>query len=218
MHQQQHAKQLEAGLTPPATAMYHDDVPIMAPYDAAVDIQVGKWSTGLCGCCSSCIPNCCMVTCLPCVSLAQVAHRIGVASYSVVMLVFGVLYLVQLIMGVLVLVSIKKYTNERNDYNNGNTRYAYYDGYRTYYSKEPTFSLGAPYYVASLSAILMFIGTWQLRSKVRQRFNIPGGCCEDCFVSYCCNCCALAQLATHVKSYTPGSCDFGPPDVLQAYN
>ncbi|KAG6619535.1 PLAC8 family protein [Phytophthora cinnamomi] len=55
------------------------------------------------------------------------------------------------------------------------------------------------------------------RKETRARYQIPGGCCGDCMASFCCGCCAMAQVATHIKSYKPGSCDFGPQDTLPAY-
>ncbi|EGZ07574.1 hypothetical protein PHYSODRAFT_253648 [Phytophthora sojae] len=54
----------------------------------------------------------------------------------------------------------------------------------------------------------------QARTQTRERFQIPGSCCGDCMVSFCC---AMAQLATHIKSYKPGDCSFGPQDTLAAY-
>jgi hypothetical protein len=63
-------------------------------------------------------------------------------------------------------------------------------------------------FIVSLIYVLLI---WQLCSKVRECFDIPGSCCFD---YYCCvwwrSCCTTAQMATHVKSYKPGSCDFGP--------
>lgn len=36
-------------------------------------ITVGKWEVGFCGCCTHMVPNCLMVTCCPCISLAQIS-------------------------------------------------------------------------------------------------------------------------------------------------
>lgn len=49
---------------------------------------------------------------------------------------------------------------------------------------------------------------WYLRRMTRHRFKIQIGCCSDCVAVCCCSCCAIAQIATHVKSYKPGHCDF----------
>ncbi len=67
-------------------------------------------------------------------------------------------------------------------------------------------------------SLLVFLAFWQLRTKVREKFQLPGSPLEDLCVLCFCSCCALAQMATHVKSYKPGSCDFGPPDELPAYS
>eukprot|EP00644_Phytophthora_capsici_P016566 jgi/Phyca11/123878/e_gw1.52.294.1 len=66
--------------------------------------------------------------------------------------------------------------------------------------------------------VILFIWIWKARSLTRERFQIPGGFCRDCCASLLCPCCTLAQIATHIKSYKPGSCDFGPPDTLPAYS
>ncbi|GLE00826.1 hypothetical protein PINS_up009623 [Pythium insidiosum] len=93
------------------------------------------------------------------------------------------------------------------------------DAFASTYSSSVTIS--ATGYIcsaaASLSALISFILVWQLRTKVRERFMIPGSCCDDYCCVWWCPCCVIAQLATHVKSYKPGSCDFGPPDTLPPY-
>lgn len=66
--------------------------------------------------------------------------------------------------------------------------------------------------------VILFIWIWKARALTRERFQIPGGCCRDCCASLFCPCCTLAQIATHIKSYQPGSCDFGPPDTLPPYS
>ncbi|KAG3107461.1 hypothetical protein PI124_g13181 [Phytophthora idaei] len=66
--------------------------------------------------------------------------------------------------------------------------------------------------------VILFVWIWKARALTRERFQIPGGCCRDCCVSLFCPCCTLAQIATHIKSYQPGSCDFGPPDTLPPYS
>lgn len=118
------------------------------------DITMGKWETGLCGCFSSCVPNCCMVSFCPCVSVAQITVRLGVASYCIGLIA---------------------------------------------------------------SIFLNWLWVWQLRSTTRKHFEIPGSCCGDCCASIFCSSCAVAQMATHVKSYEPGSCDFGPPDIIPGF-
>lgn len=52
---------------------------------------------------------------------------------------------------------------------------------------------------------------------MHERFRIRGSSFGDCEVATCCSCCALAQVATHIKSYKPGSYSFGPPDTLLGF-
>lgn len=136
--------------------------PLLVP---GLYIKSGEWENGLCGCCKHCIPNCCTAFCCPCVSLAQISARLGIAPYCWSL----ILYIVVVTLG------------------------------------------------AGLPQVFLWIWICQARYITRQRFGIPGSCCCDCCVSILCSNCALAQMATHIKSYTPGSCYFGPKDTLPAY-
>ncbi|KAF4043687.1 PLAC8 family [Phytophthora infestans] len=68
-----------------------------------------------------------------------------------------------------------------------------------------------------VGSLIFALWIWRARKEVRERFQIPGGCCGDCLASCCCGCCAMAQMATHIKSYKPGNCAFGPQDTLAPY-
>ncbi|ETV66935.1 hypothetical protein H257_16738 [Aphanomyces astaci] len=71
-----------------------------------------------------------------------------------------------------------------------------------------------------LSAVLavgLAIFKWNLRTKVRTMFAIPGVWWEDALCTIFCSCCSLAQIATHVESYTPGACSFDAKATLQGY-
>ncbi|DAZ95793.1 TPA: hypothetical protein N0F65_009189 [Lagenidium giganteum] len=57
----------------------------------------------------------------------------------------------------------------------------------------------------------------RLRAKVRHGFQIPGNLCFDFCLNCWCSPCTFAQLASHVRSYEPGSCSFDAPDTLPAY-
>ncbi|EQC37826.1 hypothetical protein SDRG_04850 [Saprolegnia diclina VS20] len=60
----------------------------------ANNLVVGQWEAGICGCFTDCVPNCCMAYWCPCVSLAQIGHRIGLGSYMTGLFVFGLVYIV----------------------------------------------------------------------------------------------------------------------------
>ncbi|RLN99719.1 hypothetical protein DYB28_015202 [Aphanomyces astaci] len=66
--------------------------------------------------------------------------------------------------------------------------------------------------------LLLFLYVFYLRYKFRTMLQIPGSACADCCAALCCNCCVLAQLATHADSYTPGKCDFNAKATLPGYS
>lgn len=69
-----------------------------------------------------------------------------------------------------------------------------------------------------VASLVVVIWLWQARTQTRERFRISGSCCGDFCASVCCGCCTMAQLATHIKSYKPGSCDFQAQDTLPPYS
>jgi Cys-rich protein (TIGR01571 family) len=212
------AVQVEVGTPQPAFDATHDPNGIL----------VGAWSAELCGCFTDCVPNCCMVTFVPFISLAQIAHRINVARYSVVLITFLVLYLASLALAALSFAasfnSAQENTNSvlNSIYNSNN---GFNSGFNNGYNNNVELKVSSSAVAfGSVSQVISFIVSliyvlliWQLRSKVRERFQIPGSCCLDYCCVWWCSCCTIAQMATHVKSYKPGSCDFGPPDMLPAY-
>jgi Cys-rich protein (TIGR01571 family) len=175
-----------------------------------VGILSGNWSTGLFNCFDFMVPNCVMATFCPCVSVAQIATRIGF-KYSTVLIAFGVAVGLEYLLYGLMNVGSRTTTIESS--------YSYdpVTGRVVYTYEAPSSGLRFCGYIAFLLNIAVFIAFWQLRTRVRQHFELPGSCVEDFFVSWCCSCCSIAQMATHVKSYKPHGCDFGPPDELPAY-
>jgi Cys-rich protein (TIGR01571 family) len=179
-------------------------------------IRKGAWSAELCGCFTDCVPNCCMATILPFISLAQIAHRVNVARYSVVLITFLVLYLAALGLAAFSFAASVNSIQENSDNisnairnNSNNVELKVSSSANGFGSVAQVIS-----FIVSLIYVLLI---WQLRSKIRERFDIPGSCCLDYCCVWWCSCCTIAQMATHVKSYKPGSCDFGPPDMLPAY-
>jgi Cys-rich protein (TIGR01571 family) len=175
-------------------------------------IQKGKWSTGLFNCFDFCVPNCFMVALCPCISAAQIAARLGFA-YSSALTVFGVLVTLEYIAYGLMSATMRSTELQTRYY------YSYITGRYTTYTYEVTTSrLSYWAYIAYVLSVVTFIALWQLRTKMRSTFDLPGSCVEDLFVSFFCSWCSLAQMATHVKSYKPHTCDFGAPDELPAYS
>jgi len=169
------------------------DTPRNVEMVAGDGVPTGAWAAGL----FDCFDN------LPCVALAQLSTRLGVASYRVVLSLLLFVTVLELTMFTLI------WTSTDHD-----TYYYSWEG-RNYHHHDVangTFAI-----ITILVQILLFVYIWQLRSKTRARFQLPGSTATDCLSSWFCSCCTVAQLRTHVRCYQPGSCAFGAPDVLQAY-
>lgn len=147
-----------------------------------------------------------MAWCCPVVSLAQVYARLGLYRYLPALISLSLLYAIGLIGDFIPLGSTEPATYT-------------YDPETGYVvaSAAPSASMMLLPITLAVSQSLFRLVVWQARTKVRERFQIPGSCLGDCCASCVFSCCAIAQLATHVKSYTPGSCSFGGPDVLPAF-
>ncbi|CCI49850.1 hypothetical protein ABG067_007337 [Albugo candida] len=65
-----------------------------------------------------------------------------------------------------------------------------------------------------IAVIALVLSLARLRTTIRKRYGIPGGPAKDAAYSFCCGSCSIAQMASHVESYEPGSCKFGPPETL----
>jgi Cys-rich protein (TIGR01571 family) len=172
-------------------------------------LTTGKWEDQLCGCFSSLVPNCLMVTFCPCVALAQIAHRLNVAKYLTVLLVCGIIVALEWIMFILAIQDQASLSSDDFD------DYYYYYAHRVRLYRSTNVAYQIVMYAIEI-AVIVFV--WHLRNLTRARFQIPGSGCEDCLVSFFCSCCSMAQVATHIKSYKAGSCDFGAPDTLPAYD
>lgn len=156
-----------------------------------------------------------MAWCCTSVSLAQIPSRLGVASYTLTLLTFfalcGAFYVVYF------LYLLKVYQAVQGD--DGSVIHVYNsDTGRSEYVFTETPALLIPARIALSAWELAFVGFMCfLRLKTRARFSIPGKACADVLASLCCTCCTMAQIASHVKSYTPKSCSIGPVDTLPAY-
>ncbi|KAF0719340.1 Aste57867_1100 [Aphanomyces stellatus] len=69
-----------------------------------------------------------------------------------------------------------------------------------------------------IGALLFWLYLWYIRAKLRFFLSLPGSCVGDCLATLCCHCCVLAQMATHVGSYTPGTCAVGAKSTLPGYS
>jgi Cys-rich protein (TIGR01571 family) len=72
--------------------------------------------------------------------------------------------------------------------------------------------------ITVLAAIVTTLCCTRLRWRLREIFAIPGTPLEDVLVSVCCGCCSVAQMASHVESYEPGTFAFAPRATLEGYS
>ncbi|RLN20533.1 hypothetical protein BBO99_00008184 [Phytophthora kernoviae] len=68
-----------------------------------------------------------------------------------------------------------------------------------------------------LCAVISALCCMRLRWRIRTLFSIPGSHIEDAGFSICCGCCSVAQMASHVESYEPGTFAFTPRATLPGY-
>lgn len=207
-------------------------------------IRIGTWDTGLCDCCRHVVPNGCMATLCPCVSLAQIAARVGVFRFRTVLCGLCAVATLQALSVVVAFAQVCVDNSDDSDAifvrERSGTRWDRVD---------PRVRLGRPHRVVNYDhdisrtdsgchAMVSLVGSiatsssgvfalalsgvyvllaWQLRGTIRARSAIPGSWLTDLFVAVLLPCCNVAQLATHVKSYKPHQCSFRAPDVLPAY-
>lgn len=147
---------------------------------------------GLCSCCTDCVPNLLMAWCCPRISLAQVYARLELYRYLRALVSLFVLYVVGLIGDF-----IPSGTTETATYT--------YDPDTGYVvASAPLASMMLLWITMVVSQSLFRLVVWEAR------FQIPGSCIGDDCVSCLCSCCAIAQLASHAKSYTPAAAASAP--------
>ncbi|RHY73294.1 hypothetical protein DYB38_011907 [Aphanomyces astaci] len=73
------------------------------------------------------------------------------------------------------------------------------------------------YSYTTVLALLLIAAFIVIRMRVRKAFDIPGMFVEDCFFTFCCSCCSIAQMTTHTESYDAQVCSLGPKDALPGY-
>ncbi|KAG3077574.1 hypothetical protein C6341_g11414 [Phytophthora cactorum] len=69
-----------------------------------------------------------------------------------------------------------------------------------------------------LCAVISALCMMRLRWRIRTLFSIPGSHAQDAAFSFCCGCCSVAQMASHVESYEPGTFAFAPRATLPGYS
>ncbi|KAG3081321.1 hypothetical protein PI124_g19221 [Phytophthora idaei] len=178
--------------------------------DVVVGIATGLWTTSFFACFDHLVPNALMATLCPCVSLAQITSQLGMVPYKTALLFFTLLCSFEL---AVVALTTQQFISVA--ILGHNVSYHYYHAHRLENARpavNPMFVIVAVLTHATFAAAL-----WVLRKRIRSQFQIPGSNANDCVSVTCCPCFSTAQMATHIKSYKPGSCTFGPVDTLPRY-
>jgi Cys-rich protein (TIGR01571 family) len=143
----------------------------------------GNWSDSVFDCFTH--VSSCLLTCFfPCIRWAQTVKRANLMSF------WGALFLYSIPALAAFCISVYFSTLTGDGYNVTFDNDYYYGQYS---------SLIVPLYVVLvISNIFVVVLGAVFRSKLREKYQIPGSGCEDCFWHFCCSCCAIAQEARHV--------------------
>lgn len=200
----------------------------------AQGIRLGAWSASLWQCTQHCIPNGLTATIVPWISMAQISARLELCSFRKAALSLSAIAMLQYFT-ILLARSAMELSYEDGDDDTiwitdvrGSSQFkghGYESDRQATEAATSTHSgmrafLSSPWGLVNvLLGLILVCVTWRLRVVTRKRYQIPGSLLVDGMMSLCCQCCTLAQMATHVKSYKPGQCDFEPPpvDVLPGY-
>jgi Cys-rich protein (TIGR01571 family) len=178
--------------------------------DITVGIATGYWTTDLFACFDNLVPNALMATLCPCVSLAQITHRLGMVPFNTALLFYTLLCTLELSMIAFTIqqfVSVAIYGHDESVH--------YFHAHRVVEARPAVNALFVT--VAVLTHATFAASLWLLRNRIRGQFQIPGSDAKDCASVTCCPCFATAQMAAHIKSFQPGACSFGPVDTLPRY-
>lgn len=179
------------------------------------------WDASLLGCFASCVPNCCIVTWCPCVSLAHIETRMG-ESFEMALLGFGALFAgLYICIGCTMSALADKATDDDVESSANDSGDDAADGTKYYSPPHHTVSVTAALLTTSVLLLLITFLVARLRRRVRSQFELSGSLAQDLAVTLACGPCVIAQMATQLHTYTPGMCSLDQPhvddDVLAAY-
>ncbi|EEY54454.1 PLAC8 family protein [Phytophthora infestans T30-4] len=178
--------------------------------DIVLGIATGYWTADFFACFDHLVPNALMATLCPCVSLAQITSRLGMVPYYTSLLFFALLCSFEVVAVTLTIQQFISVVILGHD-----VSYHYYHAHRL---EDARPAVNAAFLSLAVVAHAAFAAAlWVLRKRIRSQYQIPGSSANDCMAVTCCPCFSTAQMATHIKSYTPGSCTIGPVDTLPCY-
>jgi len=181
----------------------------------------GPWKNHLLSCCSACLCPCLMGWCCFPILLGQVVERLKYATCTrsdgkswPVCWIFMILWIIVIILEIVasffhistVFIGIRfsffNYDND-NNYTPGFSSYMYDDDNHPYTEPATSYSSIFSYQILScvMGFVLFFISCCT-RMKMRKQYQIEpiccgDNCCDDCCISWLCNCCSIVQMARH---------------------
>ncbi|RLN02946.1 hypothetical protein BBJ28_00000927 [Nothophytophthora sp. Chile5] len=171
-----------------------------------------SWDTPFFGCFSSLMPNCCMSTICPCVSIAQIQARMG-KCYQTALMSYGAIIFGLVICAILAFSHSVTTDTEPSSSSHPDGENDGHEFHRSAASRQAIFVS-----CSVLFFLLYSVSVCMLRMRVRTKFEIGGNCGEDCLLATYCAPCTVAQMASETQSYTPGDCNFLPrTDTLLGY-
>ncbi|OWZ09164.1 hypothetical protein PHMEG_00018177 [Phytophthora megakarya] len=188
--------------------MRDEDQKVGATHVTEIAQDTGKdWDIPFFGCLSNIVPNCCMSTICPCVSIAQIQAQLG-KCYTNALLGHGAA-IFGLMICMILFISHSVTTDVVNSPNGSR-----HDEVRSSGGRQVIFLCGAAFF-----ATFYWLSLSLVRMRVRKQYEIKGNCAQDCLVSTCCAPCTVAQMASQTQSYTPGVVNFNEfgIDTLPGY-
>lgn len=173
-------------------------------------LVVGRWQADFFDC-GDPWPNGIFSCCVPCISLGQIAARMGFYPYSLTCLLYSLMVIATY--GCVVMAFLTHTVSETPETEAPILRNDQY--YQTYVNIE----LNTSYLALTLVPIALgCLMVMHLRFRVRRVLSIPGSGAEDCLFTCLCQPCSIAQIAIQTNSYrTDGCCVCCPLATLPGY-
>ena len=189
--------------------------------DPLAAVPIGRWREGFCDCCQhGCAePTCCLAFWCNGMALGQVMTRLKLnamarpttccaKTFAIVSAFWIICSVVNLVLFTLTITT-------------ASVCIMYYGCYYTTGLEFNIFTLFFAIVAVLLTIYFIYIGT-ETRMRMRNAFQIPGGCLGDCCAFFWCSCCTVTQMArqTHDHHVHKSSCcsknglRTGAPDIV----
>lgn len=207
-----------------ASPYFYDKHMLQDPYDAQ-GIRLGSWEIHICNVCA-CLPMTMLSVLLaPSIATAQVRVRMSGGSYTFALmkemlkgaLIIGLPFALYVILVALLdaetaAASTKPPATEKPLNKTVDATAA---------NAEESVPIMLTLWVTGLTwvivAFISGLSLADLRTRIRERFQIDGSQCTDLCVAFMLPTCAIAQMSSHLRCIRPGRCSLHRPDTLPAF-